>query len=195
MIAHRLSIVIALALVALLCVACDRSSLLKGQANSTVVFYGLAVDQDGKPLADAEFVVDVEAIPTGWTFETRGKPHDHSTVSFKSGPDGTFAPKLTGHILRFQKCTRPGYRHLYDLYDRANMAYFLNAWGDLWYKTDPEHPAVYVFVKDGAHEVSALPCAGGYDSGNGRNWRLNQPGWPREPSLKDVVRKAPTTVP
>lgn len=174
--------------------SCDRTAGLKGQSNSKLVFHGIALDQDGKPLPGAEFVVDVEAIPAGWTFETRGKPHDHLTVTFTSGPDGKFSPKITGHFLRFEGCKRAGYRHLYDL-DQGrgkpgeNMFYQLGAWSVLWYKSDPEHPAVFVFVKDGVHKISALPCKGGWDSGGGKQWRLNKPGWPRKPSLNDVVYK------
>lgn len=183
-------------LVAVSLAACDRSTALKGQANSTLTFYGLAVDENGKPLDGADFNIEVEAIPPGWTFETRGKPHAFSTVTAKSGRDGRFQIEIKAHYLRFNRVERVGYRHLFDLdaddsRARDNMHYMLNAWGDLVYKSDPEHPAVFVFVKDGIHEVSALPCKGGYDSanGNGTKWRLNNPGWPRKPSLADVIPK------
>jgi hypothetical protein len=65
----------------------------------------------------------------------------------------------------------------------------------LWYKSDPDHPAVYVMVKDGAREVSALPCKGGYVSGGGKHWVKNEPDWPKNPSLKDVIRKRPSSHP
>ena len=116
---------------------------------------------------------------------------------------GGFVNKITGHILRFKECTRPGYRHLYDL-DQGrgkpgeNMFYGLDAWGEPQFKSDPEHAAVFVFVREGVREVSALPCKGGADSPNGKVWWLNKPGWPRKPSLKDVVYKPktePTTAP
>src|SRR5215207_9662631 len=62
-------------------------------------------------------------------------------------------------------------------------------------KPDVDHPAVFVFVKDGVTEVSALPCKGGWDSGGATQFPAtpNQPAWPRDPSLKDVVYKPPAT--
>src|SRR5215207_1113978 len=95
----------ALVLLMLIAKACDRGpqSALKGQNNASLTFYGRTVDQDGAPLDGVEFEFDVEAIPKGWTFDTRGKPHDHLTMSARSGPDGQLSIKLTGHVLRFNK--------------------------------------------------------------------------------------------
>ena len=179
------------------CDEADARSSLKGQGNSTFTFYGLAVDEHGRPLGNAEFSIEVEAIPPHWTFRTRGKPHVFSTVTARSGPDGRFQVDIVGHILRFKKVERAGYRHFYDM-DTGdsdavdNTFYQITAWSDLLYKTHPDHPAVYVFVKDGMHEVSALPCRGGFRS-YGKRWILNKPAWPKQPSLKDVVHKPPTT--
>ena len=180
-------------------VACDRSSGLKGQKNTTLEFYGLVVDQDGKPLADAQIQYQVDAYPKDWTFDTRGRPYDTSRVGVTSDARGRFQFAVTGCILRRLKAEKGGYRHFYeedsgkysDHTDVCTSGFRLIAWGDPNYKSDSDHPAVFVFVKVGVHEVSALPCKGGYDSanGNGTQWRLNKPGWPRKPSLNDVVQK------
>lgn len=104
----------------------------------------------------------------------------------------SFQLTVTGHYLRLEQAELAGYRHLFDTDFSSSLAvnnvtYLINSWGDLCYKSDPGHPAVFVFVKDGVKQVSALPCKGGHSSSNGTVWRLNQPGWPRKPSLTDVV--------
>ena len=196
-------LILAVTLIALWSGACDdaRSSSLKGQANTTIRFHGIVVDQDGAPLSGAVIQYQVEAYPKDWTFETRGRPNDVSSVSATSGDDGRFSFDVTGCFLRLQSADRDGFRHLWeqDTSDGrpTTYAYRLIAWGDLWYKTDADHPAVYVFVKDGVKEVSALPCRGGWDSGGARKFPAtpNQPAWPKKPSLPDVVYKPPTTAP
>jgi hypothetical protein len=183
--------------------SCDRdpAGRLKGQTNTTITFYGLAVDQDGNPLAGAEFEYRVEAYPKDWTFETRGRDNDVSTVNATTDARGRFQFTVTGCKLVRRKAACEGYRHLAeeDYHGGTAQTFFyrLIAWGDLWYKTDADHPAVYVFVKDGVNEVSALPCRGGWDSGGARKFPFtpNQPAWPKKPSLKDVVYKPPTTAP
>ena len=183
--------------------SCDRdpAGRLKGQTNTTITFYGLAVDQDGTPLAEAQFEYRVEAYPKDWTFETRGRDNDVSTVNATTDARGRFQFTVTGCKLVRRKADYRNYRHLFeqDLGDGGAQTSFygLIAWGDLWYKTDADHPAVYVFVKDGVKEVSALPCRGGWDSGGARKFPAtpNQPAWPKKPSLKDVVYKPPTTAP
>jgi hypothetical protein len=186
------------------CIAsCDRDpgGGLKGQTNATMTFYGLAVDQDGSPLAGAQFEYRVEAYPKDWTFETRDRDNDVSTVSATTDARGRFQFTVTGCKLIRRKGDRAGYRHLFeeDVHTRAAQTSFyrLIAWGDLWYKTDADHPAVYVFVKDGVKEVSALPCRGGWDSGGAKKFPAtpNQPAWPKKPSLEDVSYKPPTTAP
>ncbi|WP_428939454.1 hypothetical protein [Fontivita pretiosa] len=176
----------------------DATSSLKGQTNATLTFYGKAVDQDGIPLPGASFAFRLEAYPKDWTFETRGRLNEATTVTATSDENGLFQFTVTGCTLRRQSAEREGYRHFCDedhgsSYSANNYFYTLIAWSDLWYKSDPHHPAVFVFVKDGVREVSALPCKGGYDSVNGKNWTLNKPGWPRKPSLKDVVQKRAST--
>lgn len=71
----------------------------------------------------------------------------------------------------------------------------LIAWGHQLFRSDPENPAVYVFVKDGVREVAVLPCRGGSQNKRSGGWVANKPEWPTRPSLKDVVYKAPTTQP
>jgi hypothetical protein len=177
--------------------ACDRdeASALKGQTNTTLTFHGQAVDQDGHALPGAHFEYRLEAYPKDWTFDTRGRPNEALIVTATSDEAGRFQMPISGCKLIRLKAERVGYRHLCETDHREgdNFGYTLIAWGDLWYKSDPAHPAVYVFVKDGEREVSALPCRGGYDSGGGTRWTLNQPAWPKKPSLKDVVQKHPAT--
>ena len=182
--------------------SCGQSaeSRLKGQTNTTLTYYAQVVDQDGKPLEGARFEYRVEAYPKDWTFDTRGRPNNISSVTVTSDKQGRFRFDVEGCQLYRMKADCAGYRHLYDLDvgdSRAvdNTGYRLISWSDLCYKADPDHPAVLVFVKEGANEVSALPCRGGYDSGNGKHWKENEPGWPKKPSLTDVVRKQASTGP
>jgi hypothetical protein len=180
---------------------CSRPSTnsLKGQQNSHLTFYAIAVDQDGHPLQGATFEFDIERIPADWTFSTRGKPHEHVTMSAVSGSDGKFQPEIVGHILRLKRAERTGYRHFYEMdpgsgrKDADNSFVRLDAWGDPWYRSDPEHPAVYVFVKDGVKQISVLPTRGGSDTGGGTRFVRNEPIWPRRPSLPDVAYVAPAT--
>jgi hypothetical protein len=190
-------------LLALLGTSCDggRESALKGQGNTTLTFYGLAVDQDGAPLPGAHFEYRVESYPKDWTFETRGRDNDVTTATAVSDSRGRFQFTVTTCKLIRRRAEREGYRHLFeqDLHDGAaqTFGYTVIAWGDLWYKTDADHPAVYVFVKEGIREVSALPCRGGWDSGGATKFPAapKQPAWPIRPSLKEVVQKQPTTEP
>src|SRR5688500_1748758 len=84
-------------LLALMGMSCDRGpgSALKGQVNTTVVFHGLTVDQDGRPLPGVRVEYRVEAYPKDWTFETRDRPHDISTVSAVSDAAGRFTFTVT----------------------------------------------------------------------------------------------------
>lgn len=177
--------------------ACERSSQLKGQSNTTITFYGLAVDQSGKPLAGVQIRYQVEAYPKDWTFESRGRPYDVSTVVATSDSQGRLSFTVTGCHLRLTEGTRAGYRHFWEQDTSGDQpstyGYQLIAWSDPWFRSDPEHPAVFVFVKEGVHEVSALLCKGGWESGGGKQWRLNKPGWPKKPSLPDVKYVGPAT--
>lgn len=181
---------------------CDKpdSSALKGQANSHLTFYGRAVDENGVGLEGAQFEIEIESIPANWTFETRGKPHAFSRVAATSGPDGRFQIDIVGHVLRFKRVERAGYRHFYEMstgnsntQGADNTSIVLDAWGDPWYRSDPDHPAVYVFVKDGVNQISVLPTRGGTESGGTEHKFRNEPMWPRKPSLKDVVYVGPAT--
>lgn len=167
----------------------DPASALKGQDNTQVTFYGLAVDQDGTPLQGVSFEVVVDAIPRDWTFETRGRPHDRTRRMLVTDENGRFSIDATAHLIFIEKAHLPGYRHLFAKWsDDTNTGYQVTAWGEQLYKSDPDRPAVYVFVKDGVREVSALPSRGGYYA-YGKEWRPNEPAWPEKPSLNDVVQK------
>jgi len=171
----------------------DPAPTLRGQNNARITFYGLAVDQDGTPLPGASFDIVVDAIPKDWSFETRGKPHDRTHRTVVTDADGRFSIEVNAHLIYIENVHLSGYRHLFAQWsDDGNTGYQITSWSDLLYKTDPDHPAVYVLVKDGVHEVSALPCRGGFRS-YGKRWILNKPAWPKRPSLKDVVHKPPTT--
>jgi hypothetical protein len=164
-----------------------------------MTFYGFVVDELGTPLPGVHVEYEVEAYPKDWTFETRGRPNDASRLSAVSDEQGRFEFVAKGCWLRMVDVARDGYRHFWEM-DTAGgqpstYAYRLIAWSDLWFKSDPDHPAVYVMVKDGAREISALPCKGGYEWGGGNRWLRNEPSWPKDPSLKDVVRKRPSSYP
>lgn len=187
---------------ALLVLRLNRSNIgiLKTQQNSYLIFYGLAVDENGKSLVGAVFEIEIEAIPAGWTYETRGKPHERSKITAISGPDGRFQFDIVGHIIRVTRAEREGYRHFYEMdtgFSRTqgadNTSIRLDAWGDPWYRSDPQYPAVYVFVKEGVNQISVLPTRGGSDSGGSQHWIRNEPVWPAKPSLKDVVYVGPAT--
>jgi hypothetical protein len=140
----------------------------------------------------------VDAYPKDWTFETRGRPYDISFVTATSGADGRFEFEATGCVLRLKTAGCAGYRHLYEKnasdQHPSVSGYSLIAWGQVTYLSDPKNPAVFVFVKEGATEVSALPGVGG-SRRDGKRWTPHAPAWPKKPSLKDVTYKPPTTVP
>ena len=183
---------------------CDKKAdpPLRGQTNVTMTFYGKAVAEDGTPLPGARFDFRVEAYPEGWTFDRRDQKNDVSEVTATSDANGQFQFTVTACTLRRLTAEKTGYRHFCDLDHESrptslgisNDYYSLIEWGYVKYKSDAAHPAVFVFVKDGAVAVSALPCKGGYRS-SGKNWTPNKPGWPRKPSLRDVVHKQATPVP
>ncbi len=186
--------------------ACDKtkSSQLKGESNATLTFFAKAVDQDGNPLPGIRITYRCESFPKDWTFDKRGEPLIQSQVTGVSDTSGRIEFDVVGHTLRRDSVVAPmGYRHFYEEFEGSvsgriipsTYGYLLSSWGDLCYKSDKDHPAVFVFVKDGVKEVSALPCRGGFDSGNGKHWTLNKPAWPKKPSLPDVVQKRPNTQP
>lgn len=191
-----------LSILPLLISGCDRGATgnMKGQTNSSFIFFGRAVDQDGKPLVGVQFVGEMESFPADWTFESRGKPALHTPVHATSGADGRFEVQLNGYLLRFTDVSCAGFRHFYDeaLGDSQafnNTAYEVVSWGDLRYRSDFENPAIYVFVRDDIKTIAALPSKGGASSFNGKSWTSNRPGWPKLPSLPDVVLKHPASVP
>lgn len=173
---------------------CDRpQDHLAGQKNVRVIFYGLAVDENGRPLEAATFQIISEAFPDDWTFETRGRPHDRKTFQVRSDATGRFEIELVTRGIFIEHAERAGYRHLTaKLGEASNMGIMISSWGRQLYKSDPNRPAVYVFVKDGVREVSALPSRGGYYA-YGKDWRPNEAAWPLKPSLTDVVQKTPAT--
>lgn len=203
---YRFTIVVHL--VAVLLVSCKQpsASQLNGQSNADFVFHGIAVDQDGHPLPGVGFEFTVESFPEDWTFETRGRPNLSHAITLVSDENGRFRLSGRGCTIFRQRAERSGYRHFFDTdhgehVDRnrrefvsySNYAFRIISWGNLCYRNDEQHPAVFVFVKDGVQETSALPSRGGFSPGNRTVWRENEPGWPRVPSLRDVVKKAPST--
>lgn len=178
---------------------CDqRTDMLQGQVNVTVTFYGLVVDHLGQPLANAHIRYQIDAYPDDWTFETRGRPYVTRTIDVHTDESGKFQFEARGGILRLLKASCVGYHHLLDEHPPGHTGTSegigLAAWGQQLYKTDPDRPAVFVFVRDGVKEVSALPSREGYEA-EGPNWVPNEPRWPRKPSLKDVVYVPPATRP
>src|SRR6185437_12729876 len=89
---------------------CERGtpSQLKGQTNTTMTFYGRAVDQDGRPLPGVSFKFTVDAYPKDWSFRTRGRPNDVKTVTAVSDARGSFQLQITGCYLRMISAERSG---------------------------------------------------------------------------------------
>lgn len=172
---------------------------LRGQTNATMTFYASAIDQDGHPLEGVQFDFRVEAYPANWTLETRDQDHDTSKITATTNKAGRVAVTITGCELILTNAEISNYRELYEIDTMGgtpnNRFYRLIASGNLWYKSQPENPAIYVFVKEGTDTVAKLPCRGGSESGGTGRWRINKPAWPNRPSLKDVVYKPPTTQP
>jgi len=160
-----------------------------------LTFYGLAVDEKGIPLQGVKFEFVVDSIPKDWSFDTRGQPHTRKTHTVISGDDGRIQFDAYAHIIFMNEAVLEGYRHLAARFgEESNLGIGVTSWSDLLYKSDPTNPAIYVFVKDGVKEVSALPSRGGFYA-YGKQWRPNKPAWPKKPSLPDVVYKPPTTQP
>jgi hypothetical protein len=174
-----------------------RVAALQGQSNVTLTFYGKAVDQDGRGLPGVSFSFSLEAFPKNWSFANHGVPFVVTKLDATSDANGLFQFEVTGHMLRQQQATIAGYRQLQELdagtysADEGITVFTdsipLNSWGQQLYKTAPEKPAIFVFVKEGVTSVSALPGCGGYSYyGYRQEWRENKPGWPKQPSLADV---------
>ncbi|HEX8520721.1 MAG TPA: hypothetical protein VF669_00610 [Tepidisphaeraceae bacterium] len=176
---------------ALSCNDSPRSSL-KGQSDAQIMFYGKTVDQSGEPLEGVHVVLTVLSV--GKEYGPGDNPPQNVRTSLEATSDanGRFHVKIQGLMMFIDRVEKLGYRHFYDM-NRGrsnaidNTAYTLISWGDACYKSDPDHPAVYVLVKDGVTHATTLPCAGGSESANGVVWRKNEPGWPTKPSLKDVT--------
>jgi hypothetical protein len=176
----------------------DNSASLRRQENTTLTFYGKAVDESGMPLEGVRFSVRIEAYPKDWTFDTRGRPNDVSTVTIVTDGTGCFELPVTGCQLICHEMVLHGYRPLFDTDagDGAvqNRYYRFISWGELLYKSDPNNPAVFVLVREGIREVTALPSRGGMRRA-GKHWVDNGPAWPRKPSLEDVVQRPPASRP
>lgn len=172
------------------------TSMLAGQSNLQLTFYGRAVDENGNGIAGASFSFDIEAYPADWTFQTRGRDYVRSIVVTRSDEHGDFKIDINGCMIRVRSATATGYRELYELDsgtrrdDGWNSVFTrsirLISWSDPQYRSDPERPAIFVFVSDGAQSASALPSQGGFRSEGRDRWIANRPGWPRKPSLDDV---------
>ena len=178
------------------CAGCDRpQDHLVGQSNVRITFYGMAVDESGQPLEGASFSVISESFPKDWTFDTRDRPHERQTFRARTDANGRFELDLVTRGIFIGHASKTGYRHFTaELGETSNLGIMISAWSQQIYKSDPDRPAIFVFVKDGAKEVSALPSRGGYEA-YGQQWIPNEPKWPREPSLKDVVYVPPATQP
>jgi hypothetical protein len=169
-------------------------SALKGSSNVSLTFYGKAVDQDGNALPGATFEFDVEAYSGNGSFTLSPSPNTHSSVHAVSDAQGLFEFPVTGCRLRTRNAACTGYRQLEEVDSAtysANGGNSVHTRGiqlsatDPHYQSSPNHPAVFVFVRDGVHSCAALPSQGGYRS-SGSHWVQNQPAWPFEPSLDDV---------
>src|SRR4051812_2851406 len=149
------SVAATLVVIVLIGKTCIRGSGLKGQINATITFHGLTVDQDGNPLGGVTVEYLVNGYPKDWTFDTRGRDHEHSRVSATSDANGRFQFDATGcELIRMKVVAPAGYRHFCEENTgRGNSSdtfgYRVIAFSDMYWKPDPQNPAVYVFVKDG----------------------------------------------
>lgn len=185
-------------IVALAALGCEDQATggLKGQANSSITLFARVVDENGKGLEGVRLKYDLERIPKGWTFENRGRDHDHVSLAAVSGPDGYFELECDGHILRLTEIEKAGYQHYYDLLFPAsegvnNIGFHLNSYGDPWYRSSPANRTICVMVSRGAKTVRVLPSRGGADSGNGKVWFENGPKAPLKPSIPGITLEVP----
>lgn len=170
---------------------------MQGRSNTTLQFYGIAVDQDASPLPGAKIEYEIHAYPGDMTFDGEGKSYDISSVVVTSGDNGRFEFTAHGCILTLKSASKDGYRHFFEMnrsdVHRSVLGYRLSGWGEkALYRSDPTNPAIFVFVREGETRVAALPSVGGAHPSD-KGWIANKPAWPNRPSLKDVVRKQPTT--
>lgn len=169
-------------------------SMLAGQSNLRTTFYGHAVDESGKALAGVHFEFVVEAYPADWTFATRGRDYERTSLSAHSDGNGDFQIDVTGCMLRLRSAEIEGYRELYELeggtFADGNSVFtrtiHLISWSEQQYKSDPDRPAVFVFAREGAAIATTLPSQGGSRAYGRHRWIENRPAWPRKPSLIDV---------
>jgi hypothetical protein len=179
---------------------CDRRSQLAGQTNTTMTFHGLAVDSEGLPMPGLTFVFNVESYPKDWTYQTAARLNDVTELRATTGPDGRFAADVEGCYLRLLRIEGT---HLRELRDTDTLSgavrtrnFALIDWGEVQYRSDPNRPATYVFLRDGGTEVSVLPSRGGDDLLDARpTWGRNEPKWPNQPSVKSVTYRPPGAPP
>jgi hypothetical protein len=189
------------------CRTSDERLKLARPANNVMDFYGLAVDQDGKPLAGVAFNLTAIAVE-GNPF--RGEQKDIRTMhTVATDANGKLQLHTSGERLEVD-AKLPGYRLLSDRdtvngrhRDAGHNLFFqYYNWGDVNYAGDPANPAIYVMVKDGATVVTAKLSRGGAEgliqTANGVPWSIhwpNQPGFPRSPSIKGLTFREPATRP
>lgn len=175
--------------------------------NAMMDFYGLAVDQDGKPLAGVTFEMVAIAVE-GNPF--RGEQKDVRTkCRVVTDANGRFEVHATGERIDEVSAVLKGYRLLSDRDGGtggkeqtagSNLGFQFFNWGTPTYVGNPANPAIYVLVKDGTTVVTAKVSRGGgvaaVDGGaSDSRWWPNKPGFPREPSIKGLTFIEPTTNP
>jgi hypothetical protein len=189
-----------------------RVSSLQGQINTSFVFYGKAVDENGAGLAGATFECRIDTWPNEDIFKPEnGVELIRKNVSAISGSDGRFSIEGQGISLAYRQIVPPpGYDMVFPdelaLDCKALEGVKLMSWGQREYRPDRDNPAVYVFVKKGVKQVRVAPSLGGYSWGpppgskNTLGWVKNLPQWPKTPYPRGLVFKpgpstAPTTNP
>jgi hypothetical protein len=173
----------------------------RGQKNASLTFYGKIVDEEGRPLSNVPIDLLIQAYPQNWSYGSYGRDLDATTANLITDKDGSFKIDVVGCKITALPIHWPNYRLLEetDVSDattyKMTRVIDLIEWGVLWYKSSSINPTTYLLVKNGVHEVSALPCRGGYRPGSGTGWIANAPAWPNRPSLPDVVYKPAATQP
>jgi hypothetical protein len=164
------------------------------EQNLNAIFYGLAVDQDGKPLPGATIQYEVLAYPPG-AGVGRSYDYERSTVKGTTGSDGTVTIRVAGCLMKLIKAERPNYQHYWETNSSDQslsvVGIRLIAGGEQQYRPIESNPAVFVFVADGRTDVSAMPGRGGAQW-NGLGWSENPRLVPSRPSIPGLTIRPAT---
>ena len=186
--------------------AADRAAFaMDRRGNLDTRFYGLVVDQDGKPLSSTNIEVEISAFNENWAYEKERERMTYTPLTVVSDSNGRFEFGARGNYVRIKVVSLGRYRWLYDTeiarsstrpFAENRFFRFATDGKPGPYLSNPASPAIFVMIREGVNEVRAKPSRGGEDLNRAYNTRIiNQPVWPYRPSLKDVRYVGPTTLP